>query len=274
MSQRTDLFEQQIADCASTTTQLPSSIPNWMCELGIQPNLEILSSERIGSRDRNNKTDILIRLNGSTDLKISAKLSSADYFGNWYGHQRFLEEFGRNTFDRLSYEITDWANTWITNSAASPFVGVSICFGRRSGNTAIPFLNIFSPQDIISVVRGYGPETDATANCMYISNTPPTSIEELINNLRPINYETIQEAAGEFMIACRPINPMTERSNRGKNVYTAFKPFHPLSSITEVTTTQQLVALGEFVVVEPDRLNHNHILDKLQNEFNIVIPRR
>ncbi|MGT4651772.1 hypothetical protein [Bacillus cereus] len=274
MSQKTDLFEQQIANCMNSATLLPTNIPNWMIELGIQPNSPILSSERIGSKDKNNKTDILVRLGSSTNLKISAKLSSADYFGNWYGHKRFLEEFGEETFDRLSHAVTEWANWWINQPAAFPFVGVSICFGRRSGNTAIPFLDIFSPQDVLSVVRGYGAETDASANCMYISNTPPNSIEELITNLRPINHETIGEAIGEFMIVCRPINPMTEGSNRGKNVYTAFKPFQPLSSMTQITTTQQIAELGEFVTVNPTKLNHNHILNDLQSKFNIMIPRK
>lgn len=245
-----------------------------MVELGIQPNAPILSSKGIGSKNKNNKTDILVSLGSSTDLKISAKLSSADYFGNWYGHKRFLEEFGEETFDRLSDAITNWANWWINQPAAFPFVGVSICFGRRSGNTAIPFLDIFSPQDVLSVVRGYGAETDATANCMYISNTPPSSIEELIHNLRPINQETIADATGEFMIACRPINPMTEGTNRGKNVYTAFKPFQPLGSMTQITTTKQLAELGSFVTVNPTRLNHNHILNCLERDFNIMVPRK
>ncbi|MDP7980341.1 hypothetical protein [Bacillus multifaciens] len=274
MSRATDLFEQRIADCATLETKIPTHLPDWMNELGIVPNSTIISSNRIGSKDRNNKTDVLIQLSDSVNLKISAKLSSADYFGNWYGHLRFLEEFGEETFDRLSHTITEWANWWITQSNASPFVGVSICFGRRSGNTAIRFLDIFTPEDVISVVRGYGEETDATANCMYISNTPPNSIDDLVHNLRPINHETISQAVGEFMIACRPINPMTEGTNRGKNVYTEFKPFHPLNSLTTITSAQELSKLGEFIPVKPNRLNHNHILNSLQSDFNIVIPRK
>lgn len=272
MSAKTDLFEQEIANCANSSHAIPTNLPSWMQDLGIKPGAKILSASRIGSS--NNKTDVLIKLESGANIKISIKLSSADYFGNWYGHLRFLEEFGEETFHQLSKAITDWANYWITQPNASPFVGVSICFGRRSGNTAIPFLDIFEPEDIISIVRGYGEESDATANCMYISSIPPNSIEELISNLRPINHQSILEAAGEFMIACRPINPMTEGTNRGKNVYTAFLPHRRLDTMTTVTTTSELAQLGSFVTVQPTRLNHNHILNQLSREFNITIPRK
>lgn len=274
MSKKTDLFEQQISNCVSNFTNLPGNLPKWMIDLGIKPNSQIISSERIGSKDRKNKTDILIKLENSNPIKISAKLSSADYFGNWYGHKRFIEEFGINTFDRLSSAITNWANEWIKKPQSSPFVGVSICFGKRTGETAIPFLDIFSPNDIISIVRGYGEESDSTANCMYISNTPPSSIDDLIKHLKPINHESIIEATGEFMIACRPINPMTEGSNRGKNVYTKFIPFRPLEDLTTVTTTEELSSYGSFSIVEPNRINHNHILNELEDTYNIIVPRK
>lgn len=274
MSKKTDLFEQQISDCASNSSNLPNTLPIWMINLGINPNSHIISSEKIGSKDRKNKTDILIKLENSTPIKISAKLSSADYFGNWYGHTRFIEEFGIDTFNRLSLAITNWANGWITKPQASPFVGVSICFGKRSGETAIPFLDVFSPNDIISIVRGYGKECNSTANCMYISDNYPSTIDELINHLRPINHESIIEATGEFMIACRPINPMTEGSNRGKNVYTKFIPFRPLEELTTLTTTDELYNYGSFSIVDPNRLNHNHILNELEDTYNIIVPRK
>ena len=274
MSKKSDLFEQNLADCANRFNYLPSTLPNWMKSLGINSNARIINASRIGSNSKDNKTDVLIELENSQPIKISAKLSSADNFGNWYGHVRFLEEFGEETFYKLTKAITAWANSWIAKPQASPFVGVSICFGRRTGETAIPFLDIFYPQDIISVVRGFGEECNSTANCMYIDDIPPTSIEDLIRNLRPITLESIKEATGKFMIACRPINPMTECSNRGKNVYTQFIPFKPLDCLTTVTTTDELRELGSFQTVIPNRLNHNHILNNLEKEFNLVVPRK
>lgn len=274
MSKKSDLFEQNIADCANKFNSLPTILPDWMESLGIKANSKIINASRIGSKSKDNKTDVLIELENSEPIKISVKLNSADNFGNWYGHVRFLEEFGKETFCNITKAITKWANSWITKPQASPFVGVSICFGRRTGETAIPFLDIFSPQDIISVVRGFGEECNSTANCMYISDFPPTSIEDLIKNLRPITLESIKEATGTFMIVCRPINPMTEGTNRGKNVYTQFIPFKPLDSLTTVTTTDELRKLGSFHTVSPNRLNHNHILNNLEKEFKLVIPRK
>lgn len=274
MSKKSDLFEQNIANCANNFNSLPGTLPNWMESLGIKASSKIINASRIGSKSKDNKTDVLIELEDSTPIKISAKLSSADNFGNWYGHVRFLEEFGEETFYKLTTAITKWANSWITKPQASPFVGVSICFGRRTGETAIPFLDIFYPQDILSVVRGFGEECNSTANCMYISDVPPTSIDDLVNNLRPITHESIREATGKFMIACRPINPMTEGSNRGKNVYTQFIPFKALDTLTTVTTTNELRKLGSFHTVIPNRLNHNHILNNLEREFKLVVPRK
>ena len=274
MSKKSDLLEQNIANLAHNYTNLPLNIPSWMNELGIVPGSQIISSKRIGAENKNNKTDILITLKDSVNIKISAKLSSADYFGNWYGHLRFLDEFGEETFYKLTKDATKWANWWITQTDA-PFVGVSICFGRRSGNTARRFLDIFSPQDILSIVKGFESDgNDSTANCMYISSKAPSSLEELLDNLVPITLETIEQAVGEFMIAYRPINPITEGTNRGKNVYTQFVPYKKLDNLTEIISPKEIETLGEFKVAEPNRLNHNHILNKLESEYNILIPRK
>lgn len=274
MSKKSDLLEQNIADLAYNYSILPLNIPSWMNELGIVPGSQIISSKRIGAENKNNKTDILITLKDSVNIKISAKLSSADYFGNWYGHLRFLDEFGKETFNKLTKDATEWANWWITQTDA-PFVGVSICFGRRSGKTARRFLDIFSTQDILSIVKGFeSDDNDSTANCMYISSKAPTSLEELLNNLVPITLETIEQAVGEFMIAYRPINPITEGTNRVKNVYTQFVPYQKLDNLTTIITPKEIETLGEFEIVEPNRLNHNHILNKLKDDFNILIPRK
>jgi len=275
MSKISDLLEESIAHVGRSYNTLPNNLPSWMLQLGIQPNAKILSSTRIGAYDKNNKTDVLIRLENSVDIKISAKLSSADYYGNWYGHVRFLEEFGVDAFSKLTLDCTDWANWWITQPQANPFVGVSICFGRRTGNTAKNFLDIFSIQDIIAIVKGYGSEDlDATANCLYISSYAPRTIEELISNLLPINLETIQASVGNFMIAYRPINPMTEGTNRGKNVYTQYVPHAIQPRLITLTTAYDLSRYGCFQTVFPDRINHNHILNNLECKYNIRVPRK
>jgi len=244
-------------------------VPNWLSNLGVKAGSIITSSERIGS-DRNNKTDVIIHLKNSNPIKISAKLSNADYYGNWYGHRRFMEEFGNEAFEKLSNDITEWANNWLQNTSA-PFVGVSICFGHRSGRTAREFTDIFSFDDIIKIVAGHG-EGNHVANCLYVSSKHPENLSELISNLKPINVDTLRAISKNFKIAYRPINPITEYSNRGKNIYTKFEPYKRLDNLEIVESPKRLAQLGRFVKVEPNRINHNHVLKELVSKYNISIP--
>ncbi|MBX4271754.1 hypothetical protein [Clostridium estertheticum] len=272
MSKSSEELEVAIQFIGESYDKIPLDIPKWMIELGIRPGARILHSKGIGSKDRHNKTDVLLILEDSEPLKISAKLSNADYFGNWYGHVRFLEEFGEDSFWKLTKDATNWANWWMERAVA-PFVGVSICFGKRSGNTARRFLDIFTPEDILSICRGYG-DGNHIANCLYSTSDHPQSLQDLFNKLNPITHESINSMVGEFMIAYRPINPLTEYSNRGKNVYTKFQPYEKSPQMIRVSTAKELFELGEFVEVTPNRVNHNHILNDLYNEYNIFIPKK
>lgn len=154
-----------------------------------------------------------------------------------------------------------------------PYVGVSICFGRISGKTGQDFLDIFTADDILTVARGFG-SGDHVANCMYISNNSASNIQSLINNIEDITTESVNTATERFKVAHRPINPITEGTNRGKNVYTRFKPYQKLATKTVIRVPKELFKLGQFVEVEPSALNHNHILDDLEANYNIVIPRK
>ena len=276
MSAKTDQFEHDIAasirhSLSSYDFHLPSSIPFWMEEIGVRPNARVLSVERIGGSG--SKTDILIRLEDSEPIKISAKLSSADYFGNWYSHTRVIEEFGRDAFDRLVEDCTGWANWWKHHPAASLFVGVSICFGKRSGNTSREFTDVFSYQDIVTIVAGYG-YGDDVANCLYVSSDVPRNIDDLFRNLKPINEQTILGLSSNFKIAYRPINPMTEGTNRGKCIYTQFRPYRRLPHRTRITQLSELMQLGEFIEVDANSINHNRLLNQLEEDYNIFIPRK
>lgn len=276
MSEKTDQFERDIVSSIEnslplTNYRLPDRIPQWMQDIGIQPGARVLGVEWVGSSG--SKTDVLIRLEDSEPIKISAKLSSADYFGNWYSHGRVTEEFGEEAFYRLVSDCTDWSNWWKTNPAASLFVGVSICFGRRSGNTAREFTDVFSYEDIVKIVAGFG-TGDHIANCLYVSSNVPRNINDLIANLEPIDEQTILQLSSNFKIAYRPINPMTEGTNRGKAIYTQFRPYQRLPQMTTVTELSELIQLGEYVEVEPNSLNHNRLLNELEANYNIFIPRK
>ena len=274
MSKASDAFEQEIVDMVTLHIgeKLPLTLPHWLIEEGVVPGARILDVDGIGSKDRRNKTDVIIYLENSMPIKISAKLKNADYFGNWYGHRRFLQEFGEDAFYRMTQASTVFANDW-ARTATAPFVGVSICFGRRSGRTGQDFTDIFTIDDILTVARGYG-NGDNVANCMYIDNSSAHSIQSLIDNLDEITTESVIYATESFKVAHRPINPITEGTNRGKNVYTRFMPYEPLPEKRIITSPKLLFSLGQFVPVEPDCLNHNHILDDLEDNYNIIVPRK
>lgn len=271
MSVVTDQFETGIVKSIGGVQTVPDQIPQWMEQIGIRPGARVLEVKWVGSSG--SKTDVYIRLENSEPIKISAKLSSADYFGNWYSHGRVIEEFGEDAFYRLVSDCTDWSNWWKTHPTASLFVGVSICFGRRAGNTAREFTDVFTYDDIVKIVAGHG-SGDHIANCLYVSSDVPRGIQDLFSNLEPINEQTILRLSSDFKIAYRPINPMTEGTNRGKAIYTQFMPYQRLPELTEITELSQLNQLGEYKEVEPSKVNHNHVLNALESDYNIFIPRK
>lgn len=274
MSKASDAFENEIVNMVNSHRgeTLPQALPSWLISEGVRPGAKIRYADGIGSKDKKNKTDVVIYLENSEPIKISAKLMNADYFGNWYGHKRFLAEFGENAFYRMTAASTAFANEW-ARTATAPYVGVSICFGRRSGRTGQNFTDIFTTEDILTVARGYG-DGISTANCMYIADSSARDIPGLIRNIEAITVSSVNQATESFKVAHRPINPITEGTNRGKNVYTRFQPFRRLTNKTVITNPQELFRLGEFVTVEPTSLNHNHILDDLEANYNIIVPRK
>ncbi len=80
---KADELENAITYAAKIGDTLPLVLPNWMIDLGVKAGDLVTSSTKTGSKSPNNKTDILIKLQESPAIKISAKLSNADYFGNW-----------------------------------------------------------------------------------------------------------------------------------------------------------------------------------------------
>lgn len=274
MSKASDAFEYEIVTMVNNHKgeRLPSVLPTWLVDEGVMPGAKILGAKGIGSLDKNNKTDVVVYLESSEPIKISAKLMNADYFGNWYGHKRFIAEFGRAAFERMTEASTAFANDWV-RTATAPYVGVSICFGRRTGRTGQNFTDIFTTEDILTVARGFG-KGISVANCMYIADTSARDISGLIRSIEAITVDTVNAATESFKVAHRPINPMTEGTNRGKNVYTRFLPYERLPHMTKIENPRDLFALGRFVTVEPNCLNHNHILDDLEANYNIFIPRK
>jgi len=269
-------FEMDMERFFHNNNTLPDSIPNWLINLGINPRDTITSCRNMGSESPDNKTDILVEFANSTPLKISVKLDNADYFGNWYTHQRIEDEFAAGCLNKLFNETTNWANNWATKPQASLFVGVSVCFGKRSGETALDFDKVFSLDDIRVIVQGFDPASTKSANSLYIASRSPTTFTELFNNLKPIDDATLLEIASNFKIAMRPINPVTEGTNRGKQIYTKFVPYKKLASVTEINSLDELMKIGKFCILDIQgndyKINHNHVIKDLLTNFNIKIP--
>lgn len=192
MSKASQDLEKAIANAAKVGSCLPQDMPEWMQKMGILAEDVITESTKVGNNSPNNKTDVLIKFQKSKALKISAKLSNAGYFGNWYGHERFISEFGRKVFDKLTTKTSLWANEW-ANKTNSLFVGVSVSFGERTGETFIPFLDIFDDlEDLKKIVCGVG-EEDNAANCLYVSDEHPKSIKDIVEKLSPLDLETVKQ---------------------------------------------------------------------------------
>lgn len=283
MSKKYAEFEKSIADMINKFkgNSIPSNLPEWMISQDIVPGSTILKATDIGNKSSKNKTDVLMELENSSPIKISVKMKNADHMGNWYGHNRIIKEFGNNVFEKITKATTDWSNKikYDSDWQNKPFVGVSILFGKRSGKTAVPFSEVFTNETerkeiILDIARGVG-TGDKVANAFYNAEKEPSNINELFNNLEEINIQNIKTITKEFMISMRPINPMTEKSNRGKNVYSQFvlnKSLIP-DNPKEIKTMSELNKIGTFKEVKPNSLNHNKILDYLKNN-NVIIPRK
>ena len=61
MSQASDAFENEIVTMVSNHIgeKLPYSLPDWMINEGIEPNATIVSVDGIGSKSKDNKTDVI-----------------------------------------------------------------------------------------------------------------------------------------------------------------------------------------------------------------------
>lgn len=268
MSARTDEFEHRIASCISCGEALPATLPSWMTSIGVIPGAIVNSVAIMGASG--GKTDILIEFEQGQPIKISAKLACADYFGNWYSHGRIINEFGESTFYKLTASCTRWANRWLYSSQASFFIGVSVSFGKRSGNTCEEFTSVFDFNDIKTIVAGNGSGNES-ANCLLISDDVPSSLHGLIQKLSPIDQQTIMSLSHNFKVIYRPVNTQTEGSNRSKCTFTQFLPKRRADVLTRISTLNQLQELGAFIEVEPDSLNHNRLAGDLRTKYNLDI---
>lgn len=278
MSRATDQFEQNLSTAIQKIFEKDTNfenVPQWFENMYGKPPYRLEETMVIGGQL--GKTDILVNAinsyNQKISLKISVKMANADYWGNWYSHNRFIDEFGMESFEKIVLATTDWANNWVNFPQAKLFVGVSISFGTRTGNTAGILKDILTDEDILSIIRGNFEDETRNADLMYVSSIIPSSWDDLFEFLKPITLEEIRNSdlINNMKIIYRPINPMTERSNRGKCSYTMFVPFAKATEPIIVNNLDDLMKLGRYEPVECNSINHNRIINMLKNEYNIYV---
>jgi len=226
------------------------------------------------SKKHNSKTDLLVIFDDGNKLKISIKKDNAHYYGNWYTHQRIEEEFGKPALIKLIEKTTDWANSWIKQNSSNFFLGVSINFGERSGKTFMEFNKIFTPNDIKSIVQGYDLSLDTSANALLQTSGSINNIDEIIAKLELFEDSLLNTLFKDIKIVFRPINPMTEGSNRGKQIYTKFVPHEKLPEKEIISTKNALNKIGIFKQVDLGKeykLNHNRLIADLDKTYNVKI---
>ncbi|MCP4326057.1 MAG: hypothetical protein GY787_30320 [Alteromonadales bacterium] len=252
-------------------------------EINIPDNIKAslgLISTRVHSvnsdicKQHDSKTDVLVTFSDGKKLKISVKKDNADYFGNWYTHQRIQTEFGNSALQKLTDATTAWANKWIRMPNSSFFLGVSINFGSRRGNTFMNFNDIFNQHDIRTIVQGHNLNLDTSANVLLQTSSPINTMDEIMNSLQPFDFRLLTQLFRDVKIVFRAINPSTEGSNRGKQTYTKFVPNKKFTTPTLLTTKDDLIAFGRFETVDFNtefKLNHNHVIKGIASNYNMQV---
>lgn len=226
------------------------------------------------SQRNDSKTDVLVIFDDGGKLKISVKKDNADYYGNWYTHQRIEKEFGVEALNTLIDKTTEWANNWLEEPTSSFFLGVSINFGARSGKTFMEFNDVFDINDLRTIVCGYDESLDTSANILFHTDGNINNIDDVILEMKVIDDVVLSALFDDIKIIFRPINPMTEGSNRGKQTFTKFLPDSPFRHKTLIDKKEDLLKLGRFVEVDLEheyRLNHNKIIQNLDSYFNMTV---
>lgn len=76
MSKASDAFENEIVTMVSKHIgeSLPSTLPDWMLKEGIIPGAKIVSVDGIGSKSKDNKTAVIIKLSEESQLRFLPNL--------------------------------------------------------------------------------------------------------------------------------------------------------------------------------------------------------
>jgi hypothetical protein len=268
-SPRSDAHEEAIAD-GFRGRIIPDDLPKWMIELGIAPGAKVVKSIVTGGSGI--KPDVIVTFDKGSTLRISAKLSNADFFGNWYTKRKVKQDLGENAVAPISEEVLEFSKRWKDKKGDKPFVGVSIAFGKRGGETGKPFTNLF-PVDLIKrIVAGGSPHAETNANALYATDTVPQSVISTIKNLQPISNSVIKKLSKDFNLIFRPVYTPTNKSNMKKSAWSQLVANGKFKEPINITTQSELLKYTQWVQTPLDKdIKHFEIVREL-NRNNIFVP--
>jgi len=246
---------------------LPESLPKWMILLGIIPGAKVVSTEKVGQGG--SKTDVVIKFDKGEPLKISAKMSNADYFGNWYTKAK--EEISAQIVPMIADATLAFALKY-TPKMEGTFVGVSVSFGKRSGQTGKKFSELFDISLIKNVVAGNNPNGARNANCLYTTTTVPKDINKLLANIKPVSDSVVKELSQNFFLIFRPVFTATNKTNMSKQAWAKLRPIKKLKKPTLFKTQKELLRVTEWVATGRDEtITHNTVVSELKKNNIYVI---
>jgi hypothetical protein len=260
-SPQSEKHEQDIADSFKGQT-LPDKLPKWMSELGIVPGAKVVSSKKIGTGGA--KPDVVVEFSVGESLRISAKMSNADYFGNWYTKGRTAQDLSPDLIQPLISATLNFATTYRPKMMQT-YVGISISFGKRSGQTGKKFTDIFDASLIKYIIAGNNPLGKKNANCLYTTSTVPSNIEKVIENLQPVSDSVVKKLSQNFYVVFRPVFTPTNRTNMSKQTWVKLQAIKPLSNPTLFERQEDLLKVTEWVPTREDEIiTHNGVVNELK----------
>lgn len=249
--------------------KLPQKLPDWMIKLGIIPGSKVKKAIRVGGSGE--KTDVLIELEEGSPLKISAKLSNAAYLGNWYSKNRAIADFGEAVIEPFSEETLSFVQRY-NSPYELPYVGVSLSFGNRSGQTGIQLTDFLSTGSIKNIVSGKSKNELGNANCLYRITEIPEDLTMVINNLVPITDAMIKALASKIFLIFRPVYPKNSFSDRGKQSWVNMVANKNYIKAPKIISTQvELLKVAHWELLPKEVvINHNGIINELKSNGIIL----
>jgi len=253
---------------------LPLNIPKWMLDLGIKPGSKVINSRKTGPEGI--KPDIIVTFDNNASLRISAKMSNADFFGNWYSKKRVIDDLG----DEFVQPIIDVAYNFLkqvdhgkyTPSKSSPILGTAISFGKRSGKTGFPFSKLFNISYIKNIITGVDINNNSNANCLYTTSGVPSDIDKVLDNLKPVTDSVIKKLSENFSVIFRIIYSTSGTTQLSKPLWVKLYAKNKFHIETEFKKHSEILGITEFVKTEKyEHINGKGVINSLRMN-NIILP--